>query len=215
MKYLILSAILLGPLLSQAENKVPVYKNWKTFKSDYGFEFKYPDCWIIKGDGPDEPDMAEPESKGIFITETDICKRPIMYSSVPNGIGISAGWESLKSKDEGIKRITIAEKGSNITVQRDDWKIYKSLKINGDGNAFIYVENNNNVTYKYIRWEMSLYCLTHVIRFEGPSIQNPDDALLKKFKAGDLALPEPEKTIYESIRCVESKKKAPVMKVKK
>lgn len=214
MKFLISVVIVLEAFSSHAEEKTPEYKNWKTFRSDYGYEFKYPDCWAVKGDGPDEPEMATPISKNMFITETEICKRPKMDVDVPNGIGISGGWDHLKSRDDALKRLARSEKNSDITVKRDEWKIYKRLKQDGTNEAFIYVENNHKIGYTYIRWQMDFYCPTEVISITGPSIKDPDENLLKKFKAGDLALPEPEKTIYESIRCVKPKK-SPMNKVKK
>lgn len=190
--------------LAHAQEKGP-YKNWKDFTSDYGFEFKYPDCWTLKGDSPDAPRIANSSTDSILVTETDICKRPLMYSSAPNGISMFVDPVSLSSKEQGLKEIESVKEHSDSHIARDRWKIYKTLKVEGDGNAQIYVQSNKNVTYKWIRWQMELYCPTRLIRFVGPAIKDPDEALLKKFKAGDLALPEPEKTIYESIKCVEPK----------
>lgn len=206
MKTLISILLVLIGLSSQADEKALVYKNWKTFRSDYGYEFKYPDCWTVNGDGPDEPDTVTPSSKNIITIESDACKRPRMDPEVPNGVGISAGWRSLNSKDEALKKIESIAKRADNTVKRDEWKIYKRLKIEGDGEAIIYVENHHNVTYTWIRWQMDLNCPTKHIDIAGPSIRNPDELYNKKFKAGDLALPEPEKTIYASIKCIEPKK---------
>lgn len=197
--------VLLGAS-SQADEKVLIYKNWKTFRSNYGYEFKYPDCWSVGGDGPDEPAVASGPAKDIMTEESDACRRAKMDPEASNGIGISAGWHPLKSIEEGLKKMDSVEKHGDNNVVRDEWKIYKHLKIDGGGEALIHVENNHNVSYTWIRWKMEIYCPTQQISFTGPSIRNPDESYIKKFKAGDLALPEPEKTIYASIKCVEPKK---------
>lgn len=36
-------------------------------------------------------------------------------------------------------------------------------------------------------------------------MQNPSPSYLKKFKQGDLSIPEPDKTIIESFRCTKRK----------
>lgn len=211
MKILSVVTIFLLSIYSHADEKVFTYKNWKTFKSDFGYEFRYPDCWSVEGDGPDEPRVASGSSKDIFIGESKTCARAKMNPEVPNGISVSAGWGPLISKDDAIKKIETSQSGSEVAIQRDEWKIYKRIKVGSGGEAYIYVENEK--FYKWIRWDMGLYCPSQYIHIVGPSIKNPAESYDKKFKADDLALPEPEKTIYESIKCIEPKKKSsPKMK---
>src|SRR5690606_13040158 len=56
-----------------------------------------------------------------------------------------------------------------------------------------------------IRWKMEMTCHGYKIFIGGPSIGYPDESYFKKFKAGDMALPEPYKSIYDSVRCTEYK----------
>ena len=190
------------------------YTSWKTFRSDYGYEFKYPSCWEVHQDSPDEPAPTRSAEKVIAVDETASCLRPRMDADAPNGIGIMGGLHPLKSKKEGLKDLQLTEKHADNKIIRrnqvDGWQAYKHLNIGGDGVAIIYISNTAGTpkTQNHvIRWEMSLFCPTQEIDFSGPTIRNPGDAYYSKFKTGDLALPEPEKTIYESIRCVEPKKK--------
>ena len=190
------------------------YPTWKTFHSDYGYEFKYPSCWEVHQDSPDESAPTLGAEKSIAVDETASCPRPRMDPSSPNGISIMGGWNPLKSKEEGLKDLQATLKSADNGVirrkQPDGWQVYKSLKVGSDGEAIIYVRNvqKTSATGNYvIRWEMSLYCPTQQINFSGPTIRNPGESYYSKFRAGDLALPEPEKTIYESIRCVEPEKK--------
>ena len=185
------------------------YSSWKTFRSDYGYEFKYPSCWEVHQDSPDEPAPTRSAEKVIAVDETASCPRPRMHPDVPNGIGIMGGLHPLKSKEEGLKKLQLTLRNGDTWIGRralpDGWQVYKHIKVDTHGEAVVYVEN---VNYDHnIRWKMTLYCPTQRIDFSGPQIKNPDESYYRKFKAGDMATPEPEKTIYESIRCVAPKKK--------
>jgi hypothetical protein len=57
------------------------------------------------------------------------------------------------------------------------------------------------------KW-LQLYCNDRKISFTGPMIERPGRSFDEKFKRGDTALPEPERTIYDSIKCT-----SPVSKV--
>lgn len=212
MKNLILVIIMMSSQFANSEDKTPIYKSWKIFRSDYGYEFKYPDCWSLEPARADEPGSIKSTTREISMHEARLCERPQFYPPYQNSVNVIGGWNPLKSKDEGLKKLRLAEMGSDTTVKRDDWKIYKTLTIGSD-NAFVYVERFKMVGYEYIQWQMDLYCPTQLIRITGPAIKDPGESYNKKFKAGDLALPEPEKTIYESIRCVEPKKQ--IRQVKK
>jgi hypothetical protein len=69
-------------LCSFAQNTKDTYKQWKTFHSNYGYEFKYPSCWIVGGDSPDEPAIADASSRDILIEETDECPRSKMVATL-------------------------------------------------------------------------------------------------------------------------------------
>ncbi len=114
--------------------------------------------------------------------------------------------ENLESQDEMPKDIDRTEKWSKLLVTRKEHLIVKRYKL-GSNEAITYVENMPQPTYNEIRWHTELYYPTQKIIIGGLTIKEPGQSYYEKFKAGELALPEPEKTIYESIRCVEPKKK--------
>ncbi|NJM10496.1 MAG: hypothetical protein HC883_06535 [Bdellovibrionaceae bacterium] len=60
---------------------------------------------------------------------------------------------------------------------------------------------------KDILWEMTVYCPGWWITVRGPGMdrEKVTPELLAKFKKGDLALFEPYKRIYESVRCIPAK----------
>jgi len=67
MKSFLMFMILTLSFAASAQTKGPRIKSWKTFRSDYGFKFGYPDCWIIYGNSQDEPEVATPAMNGRFI----------------------------------------------------------------------------------------------------------------------------------------------------
>ena len=197
-----------------AQSKDPRIKSWKTLTNDNGFEFKYPDCWTVRTDNPDEGKDSVTEARDLAIEEGAECKRPLFDPPQQNSIGISGGWDKLRSKEEAMKEITSIESHSQNKILRKEMLIFKHLKVGSD-EVIIYVERLPNVNYVQIRWIMKVYCSSVKVSIGGPAIKDPDQVYFDKFKAGDLAMPEPEKTIFESIKCVEPKKKRSSRAVKK
>ena len=99
-----------------------------------------------------------------------------------------------------MKHLDGVEKSSKNAIERKAWLLFKKLKRGADG-GFTYVESHKANGYTWIRWEATLYCPKNEVRIAGPEIKNPEPALLEKLKNGDLGMPEPERTIFESIRC--------------
>ena len=204
-KIVLLAILLLGASTSFAKGNHYDYKHWKTWRSDWGYEFKYPSCWVLRVNNSDEPQTVTPKSKELSVMETNRCARPQMAKYVPNGIYISGGADPLKSVAAGQKQIKSILVHAKNNVIRNVWKTYKHIKINGNDELF-WVGVDHDVNYREYRWKVNLYCPTQMISFSGPYIGNPSKTYDNKFKAGDLGIPEPEKTIYASIKCIPSKK---------
>lgn len=205
MKSIIILAVFLTASSSFATNKRVIYKHWKIFRSAWGYEFKYPSCWVVEVSSSDEPQTVTPRSRDLIVTETKKCVRPQMAKYVPNGVGISGGWHPLKSIADGDREMKSILTHADNNVIRGTWEVYKQFRFE-NYNALAWVENMQEASFHQIRWNMEVYCPTQDITFVGPTIKNPDSSYYTKFKAGDLALPEPEKSIYASIRCVTPKK---------
>jgi len=203
MKSLFLLMISLFTLSAQATD--PRIKSWKTLTNENGYSFKYPDCWTVVTNNPDETEDPVTKAKDIAVEETKACARPQLDPQLQNGIGISAGWTKTSPKEEILKKLERLEKDSSNNISRKDWMFFKHFKIDSD-EAYIVVNLYKDVHYNWIRWEMTLYCPKYEVIYGGPAIKNPDQSYLDRFKAGDIALPEPEKTIFESIHCTDSKK---------
>jgi hypothetical protein len=200
MKYALFVVALLGMGI-RADAKEPVYKSWKIFKSDVGYQFKYPDCWEIRIDSPDEEGSLE-KVRNIAVDEGPSCVTKQLYKSVdPNGIGMTGGYGPKRTRSEAVKEIEFRERsapGGDL--------VFKHFKL-GDTDAIAWVEHWP--IGKYIRWQTKVYCSDWWISITGPAIDelNVDKAIYAKFKKGDLALPEPYNTIINSIRCIPAKQK--------
>ena len=196
---------------SKAETSAIKYKSWKTFQSEFGFEFKHPDCWkITEGHVGHLP----PYNRQITfaIEETSICSTKAFNPGFPNSLWFHVKVkynESAEVYPEGnpadaVKEIKKLGEVSENHITRKDWLIFKRLKF-GKNEGLVYVESLQNVGDKGIRWKWNVYCPTWWISIGSPIMKDPDKSYFDKFKAGDVALPEPEKTIIDSIRCEEPK----------
>lgn len=172
-----------------------VFKLRKTFQSDYGFEFKYPDCWTITSD---DIDGEGPISRhaGVFVTEAGICKTPRKRQWVANGISFTPIKDKMK-RSAMIGSADAAEKSAQYKIKNGSWVAFSRFKINGDTEVIGYVEHHN-----FIRWKYEIYCESRLITVSVTGMDNPAKELLEKIrKQHDLAISEPYKTIIESFRC--------------
>ncbi|OFZ54542.1 MAG: hypothetical protein A2428_00355 [Bdellovibrionales bacterium RIFOXYC1_FULL_54_43] len=196
-------AVLGVSALALAQN--PRIKSWKTLTNDNGFEFKYPDCWTLRPDNPDEMEMPVTAAHFVVAEETKACARPLLNPPHNNLIGFTAGIRAT-TKEESLKIIKRWEKAAKNAIERKDWSFFKRLKF-GPDDAIVVVEFHNDIKYNWIAWRTEIFCPTVKISFGGPAIKDPDPSYFEKFKAGEMAMPEPEKTIFNSIRCIEPKRK--------
>jgi hypothetical protein len=201
--------ILFTALFANADSSSPQIAKWKTFRSDSGFELKYPDCWTVQIDDPDNS-MPLTEALDILVGESTGCPkpRPRFDPETPNGIGIS-GWEVFKTKEEATKDLAREEPWIKAEILRKEKLAGKRRKLGSD-EAVTYIEI---LPYNIIRWKTKLYCPhQRALMIGSPTIKNPKPEMLEKIKAGDLNPPEPERTIIESIRCVEPRGKFAIKK---
>lgn len=180
-------------------------KKWKTFTSDYGYEFKHPNCWKVLPNNPDETEMQPKGAHDVAVEESKVCSTQLLMPPHQNGVGISSGWSKSPSAEERKKKLDRIERNSAITISRKEWLYFKRFK-NEDNDAYVYVQSYKEVGYSWIRWQMTLFCPVYEVTYTGPMVKNPDQSYFDRFKAGDIALPEPERTIFDSIRCVKPKR---------
>jgi hypothetical protein len=196
-------------IFANADSNSLQIATWKTFRSDSGIELKYPDCWTVQIDDSDHS-MPLTEALDILVGESTACPkpRPRFDSETSNGISFS-GWEVFKTKEEATKDLNKMEPWIKAEILRKEKLGGKRRKLGAD-EAVTYIEI---MPYNRIRWEIKLYC-PHQRAFliSGPVIKDPKPEMLEKIKAGDLNPPEPERTIIESIRCVEPKGKFAIKK---
>lgn len=188
--------VLLASLQAHAEPLV--YKSWKVFESDYGYEFKYPDCWKVGvNNAYDEGPLLESMD---VITQEESCKTRKLDPEVPNGVSFAAGSKIDSKKRE--KRIAL--EASHVAKQTY-YLVSTRRAVDGDAELFSNVEYTDKLKNTY-RWSATLFCPERIIEITGPTIKDPDKALLEKFKKGDLAIPEPYKTIFDSVKCTKDRK---------
>jgi hypothetical protein len=205
LKFLTLAAFILLGNISVTHAQDPRIKSWKTLTNENGFEFKYPDCWVVKPDNPDEMDKTTTSAHFVVVEETKSCARPLLNPPHQNLVGFNGGIVKSTPK-EALKEISILERNSKNKIARQEWLFFKHLKVGSD-DAIVIITLNKDVKFTTIGWGMTLYCPMTQVSFGGPGIKDPDPSYFEKFKAGDMAMPEPEKTIFESIRCVKPKVK--------
>jgi hypothetical protein len=206
MKFALLVGFLLGVGI-QTNAREPAYKSWKTFKSDVGYQLKYPSCWEIHIDWPDEDGPLE-KVRHISVDEGPSCATKQLSEDIyRNGIGIVGGSGPKQKKSEAIKEIEFRKKFAQGDVARGDDFVFKHFKL-GDADAITWVEKNSSLA-KDIRWQTKVYCPDWWISITGPAIDEPniDKSMFEKFKKGDLALPEPYKTMINSFRCIPATQK--------
>lgn len=181
-----------------------VFKSWRTFQNDYGFEFKYPDCWkVISNDIDGEGPLIR--HAGVSVEEAGSCISPRKQQWVTNGIGFTPIKEKMK-KLAMISSANASEKSAQYKIKNGDWVGFRRFKINGDTEVIGYVEHLTMKSPDFIRWNYEIYCDTRLIVAGGASIDNPSKELLDNIrKQDDLAISEPYKTIIESFRCTAPK----------
>lgn len=195
--YLAIITVILSSTFASA--KVPVFKSWKTFRSDYGFEFKYPDCWKVKSD---DIDGKGPLSRhaGVFVMEAGSCITPRKRQWVDNGVGFTPLIDKMKKTDM-ISSADASEKSAQYKIKNGSWVAFKRFKINGNTEVIGYVEHQG-----FIRWNYEIYCDSRLVTVSVTGMDNPSEEILSKIrKQDDLAIPEPYKTIMESFRCTNPK----------
>lgn len=203
MKLFFAALLILLPLFVNAGEKPVVIKSWKTFKSDFGYEFKYPDCWEVAiDDTHGEPPISA--NSTIFVDESKKCSRAQMDSNAPNGVGFNARKRDFQTQEKTKQSFNNLRKLAVNEANSKESSPVKLFKI-GFHDAVAYVEHNKSAHDENIRWHVIYDCPKAQIDLTGPSIRFPPKSYFEKFKAGDLALPEPEKTIIESVRCSEGK----------
>lgn len=198
MRVLILILILF-PKSSLADEKPA--SNWKTFQSDFGYEFKYPDCW---GMSTFESDEVGPLSKmkNIHIEEKIDCLYP--EKKVDHKGAFTFEFQGFRNKLEKESEINKIEEDSKFNIKTKDWILAKKSTIGHVETSFIYIEHWNKKN-KYLRWKAYIQCSNITVLATGPMIFNPDEHLMLSIKSGKNSMPEPENSIYESIRCIEPK----------
>jgi hypothetical protein len=212
MKINLFLAILFLGMPARADSNSSVIKSWKTYKSDLGFAFKYPDCWELLNEDSNLDSKTVPiQSADIFsLVEKKNCARPRFVPSSINGIGFMKGEDiEAKPKEDEAKSTRITDYNGNAAVKGGKYFYYKRGKI-GSGDGIMWVESFTGVKGSKdstIRWQFDVACPKRHILITGPAILNPENSYYEKFKLGDLALPEPEKTIIESFRCTSAKEK--------
>ena len=175
---------------------------WSTFKSDYGYEVKYPECWEVRNDSPDDGELKLIRS--INITAGKSCKIKNHDKNFVHNFGFNALGEI--NPEFAKKEIINKSEHSKIKLKNREWLAFEKVAVKGNGVATVYVEEYNK-TSKSIRWVVDLYCPTHKYYIIAGGTENPSREILQKFEKSDLAMPEPEKSIFESIRCVKPKAK--------
>lgn len=176
----------------------------KTLVNNFGFEVQFPACWEVSSDDPDQEGSFS-KMRYIFVGESASCKTEHRRTNRPNGVSISVTDNALKS----------AADFSSFVKKQEDW--FENMSKSNFGLLMKSSKSEDSYSYSrvfypdslksYIRWEKYLYCRHATLFINGPSLDAPVDSYLKKFKLGDLAMPEPEKSIVESIKCIEPKTK--------
>lgn len=185
-------------LVASANEAVPKY-SWQTFHSDQGYELKIPSCWFPRIDDPDDKG-AVTEVKHVAFYEDSTCVRP-QHDETPNRIGIGTETK-FKTSDSRAAEIDQFEGYMKRRFAEKENLFLKRYKI-GSGEVISYVRYMDSKNR--IQWRTRLFCPSRAFDIMILTLKNPDQQYFDKFKKGDFGLPEPEKTILDSIKCVSPK----------
>lgn len=201
MKTLLIVSFILNSIYTLADE--PVYKSWKNFKSDHGYQFEYPDCWkVVSDDINGEGPIKEHAIVAVF--EDGGCVTPRKSKYINNGMNINALEDDLK-ETEIIKMIEEKVRASKIYLKNGTWLSFKKFKLHGEADVLAYVESFKNKDQNFIRWRHYIFCNNRLLVVTGPAFDDHPKEILKKLKQGDLSSPEPYNTIFNSIKCTDSK----------
>lgn len=180
-------------------------KEWRNFETTKGFSLKSPTCWEIQNDDIDFEGPAE-ESSTIRLSESAACARPKLYEEVhgPNSFQVAIFPLVFKTEKERLKEleheIEVAKKvkATPELTEKRSRPFIRHLRIDGDD----VIESVRKLSNGTLRWSKVVYCKNlSKIRISGPMISHPHPKFLDRFENGQFSIPEPEKTIYESVRC--------------
>ena len=178
MKLFLLALITCMSFFAKADGTTVEIKSRKTFKSDFGYEFKYPDCWEVLIDSP-SGELPLSRNKDIAVNETSKCRneRLKMDPNKPNGVGISVIERSYESKNQTIElfeKIKLAAAGRAAAKPSMPTKFFKIA----EHNAVAYVEDHKT----FIRWRVIYNCPKAEISLSGPSVRSPQKVILINLK---------------------------------
>lgn len=101
---------------ASAEEKPSANKSWKTFRSDYGYEFKFPDCWELKINDPDEIGNFE-KIKNIAVVEGQKCATSRRSQSAPNSVGFMGEWKIWNHRMKCPRTLIELKNGQNYWLR--------------------------------------------------------------------------------------------------
>ncbi len=196
-----LLVLMISSINTSAEEKSE-YKEWKTFQSEYGYEFKYPACWSLDIDDPDEKGKLE-KIHNLVVTRKS-CKGA-NETRGKEFVSFTTGYKNFfyDSKALSDDAKVYYERRSKNEMEKGKLPHQKPNTM-GDTEFINYVEI---LPESILRWRREIFCGQRRISVLGPEIPAPNNQYIEKLKTGDIALPEPERTIYESIKCMEPKLK--------
>jgi predicted DNA-binding antitoxin AbrB/MazE fold protein len=174
--------------------------NWKTFQSDYGYEFKYPECWEVGiSDFYEKGELKR--IKSLSLEAGKKCDSQIKNNGTDNLLSFNVVNGSRNSLTTVKKASDEVESHHQAQSMNNTYLYFKKTSKNNPAQADV-IEHYPD---KNIRWIRDIVCNNIVLSVFGPTAANPDKLLLEKIKGGDMSLPEPINTIYESVKCTKPK----------
>lgn len=170
-----------------------------TFKSLYGFELAYPECWGVTNQEEEFNGPLE-KSRSLFLQETAKCARPKLSADVPNGLSVTL-FKSFKDNTEAATRFSALEERVKVSIKTEglERKIagYRKYKVDGaDALTYAEIQPNGELLYSTV-----IHCGLRAVNLTGPQVKKPADKVMKQIQAGEIVIPETEGTIVQSFRC--------------
>ena len=178
-------------ILAEADS----YKSWKVFRSNYSYEFKYPQCWSVKIDDADYEGKVE--GSAYVIAQANDCG---IKNSVEQSVGFQVDFPKLKTS-ELTKKIADRQKELEAGLKNGDILHFEKKTLGGSTTYSI--SAYSDPFKKKIFSKMIVFCRSSEITVSGPAISNASAENIQRIKQSGTALIEPAKTIYSSVRCLE------------
>lgn len=179
---------------SEKDSKPVEQDEWKTFKSDIGYEIQYPACMEVR---PGYADDFEKKVETLKDVDISFVEEECKHKKNRGGVSISVYREG-DNKTPIEERIIGQDKQILANIKGGRNYIYRKMDSKTSFTAILLTSSFNSVI-----WEVYRPCGNDLFEFRLATKANEpaDPKLIEAIKKGDPSIPENIKKIIDSFKC--------------